>query len=49
MNVYVLSGVARDIPLSTMFRGTAPFVVADVLHVALLLAVPALVLWLPNL
>ncbi|SDY61145.1 TRAP transporter large permease [Citreimonas salinaria] len=49
MNVYVLAGVARDIPLPTIFRGTAPFVVADVLHVALLLAVPALVLWLPNL
>ena len=49
MNVYVLSGVARDIPLSTIFRGTAPFVVADVIHVALLLAVPALVLWLPGL
>ncbi len=49
MNVYVLSGVARDIPLMTMFRGTTPFVVADVIHVALLLAVPALVLWLPSL
>ena len=49
MNVYVLSGVARDIPLTTIFRGTTPFVLADLLHVALLLAVPALVLWLPSL
>ncbi|MAM60248.1 TRAP transporter large permease [Maritimibacter sp. UBA3975] len=49
MNVYVLSGVARDIPLMTMFRGTTPFVIADLFHVALLLAVPALVLWLPSL
>ncbi|MBF9030942.1 TRAP transporter large permease subunit [Rhodobacterales bacterium HKCCE3408] len=49
MNVYVLSGVARDIPLPTIFRGTAPFVAADILHVALLIAVPALVLWLPSL
>ncbi|WP_281685459.1 TRAP transporter large permease subunit [Thalassobaculum salexigens] len=49
MNVYVLSGVARDIPLTTIFRGTAPFVLADLLHVALLLAIPALVLWLPSL
>ncbi|SMH39048.1 TRAP transporter large permease [Maritimibacter sp. HL-12] len=49
MNVYVLSGVARDIPLTTIFRGTAPFVLADLIHVALLLAVPALVLWLPSL
>ena len=49
MNVYVLSGVARDVPLTTIFRGTAPFVLADVIHVALLLALPALVLWLPSL
>lgn len=49
MNVYVLSGVARDIPLTTIFRGTTPFVVADLIHVALLLGVPALVLWLPSL
>ena len=49
MNVYVLSGVARDIPLTTIFRGTTPFVMADLIHVALLLAVPALVLWLPSL
>ena len=48
MNVYVLSGVARDIPLTTIFRGTGPFVIADVLHVALLLAFPILVLWLPS-
>lgn len=49
MNVFVLSGVVPDIPLSKMFKGTAPFVAADILHVALLLLVPALVLWLPNL
>ena len=49
MNVYVLSGVARDVPLSKIFLGTAPFVVADVIHVALLISIPALVLWLPSL
>lgn len=49
MNVYVLSGVAKDIPLSTIFRGTAPFVLADIIHVAMLLSIPALVLWLPSL
>lgn len=49
MNVYILSGIARDIPLNKIFRGTLPFVAADLLHVALLLAFPILVLWLPNL
>lgn len=49
MNVYVLSGIAKDIPLTTIFRGVLPFVGADILHVAMLIAFPALVLWLPNL
>ncbi|MFZ2102638.1 MAG: TRAP transporter large permease [Oricola sp.] len=49
MNVYVLSGVAPDIPLNKIFKGTLPFVVADILHVALLLAFPAIALWLPGL
>jgi C4-dicarboxylate transporter, DctM subunit len=38
----------RDIPLTTFFRRTAPFVVADVIHVGLQTAIPALSLWLPN-
>lgn len=49
MNVYVLSGVAKDIPLTTIFRGTGPFVIADVIHVAMLICFPVLVLWLPSL
>lgn len=49
MNVYVLSGIAKDIPLTTMFKGALPFVGADLLHVAMLIAFPILVLWLPNL
>ncbi|MDD7972714.1 TRAP transporter large permease [Roseinatronobacter alkalisoli] len=49
MNVYILSGVARDVPLNKIFKGAFPFVGADILHVALLLAFPILVLWLPSL
>lgn len=49
MNVFVLSGVARDIPIAAMFKGTAPFVAADILHVALILIFPAIALWLPSL
>ncbi|WP_439561502.1 TRAP transporter large permease [Roseinatronobacter sp.] len=49
MNVYILSGVARDVPLNKIFKGAYPFVGADILHVALLLAFPILVLWLPSL
>lgn len=49
MNVYVISGIAPDVPMETIFKGIVPFVLADVLHVILLIAVPSLVLFLPNL
>jgi C4-dicarboxylate transporter DctM subunit len=49
MNVYVLSGIARDVSLDKIFKGALPFVAADILHVAMLIAFPIVVLWLPNL
>jgi C4-dicarboxylate transporter DctM subunit len=49
MNVYILSGVAKDVPLDKIFKGALPFVAADILHVAMLIAFPIVVLWLPNL
>lgn len=48
MNVYVLHEMARDIPLGTIFRGIVPFLIADFLHLALLIGVPAVSLWLPS-
>jgi tripartite ATP-independent transporter DctM subunit len=49
MNVYVIHGIARDIPLATIFRGVLPFLAADFLHLAMLMAFPALALALPAL
>lgn len=48
MNVYVIHGLAPDIPLSSIFRGILPFLGMDFLHLALLIAVPELTLWLPS-
>lgn len=48
MNVYVIAGVAPDVPMHTIFKGIIPFVIADFFHVALLLFVPALALFLPS-
>ncbi|MBA7623670.1 Sialic acid TRAP transporter permease protein SiaT [subsurface metagenome] len=48
MNVYVIAGVAPDVPMQTIFKGIIPFVLADFCHVALLMFVPALVLFLPG-
>ena len=49
LNVYIIRGVAKDVPMQTIFRGIAPFLIADVLHVVLLVAFPQLSLFLPNL
>ena len=48
MNVFVIHDLARDIPLTTIFRGVLPFLAADFLHLAVLIAVPGLTLWLPS-
>lgn len=47
MNVFVLSGTTKT-PLSIIFRGVVPFIVADILHIALLVAFPGISLFLPN-
>jgi C4-dicarboxylate transporter, DctM subunit len=49
MNAFVLHQVQRDIPTRTIFRGLVPFVSADVVRVALLLAFPSIALLLPGL
>ena len=48
MNVYVIHGLAKDIPLTTIFKGIVPFLVTDFLHLGLLIAVPSLTLFLPS-
>ncbi len=48
MNVFVISGMVRDIPMYTIFRGILPFVVAMVVCVAILIAFPQIALFLPN-
>ncbi|MBW1801866.1 MAG: TRAP transporter large permease subunit [Deltaproteobacteria bacterium] len=49
INVYVMKGIAKDVPLYTIFRGTLPFLLADFLHVIILIAFPRISLFLPNL
>ena len=48
MNVFVIKGMANDVPLGTVFAGVTPFIVAQILLIALLVAFPAIALWLPN-
>ena len=48
LNVYVIQAMARDIPLGTIFRGIVPFLIADFIHLGLIIAFPIIVLWLPK-
>ncbi|MFV0515053.1 MAG: TRAP transporter large permease [Jhaorihella sp.] len=47
MNVFIISAIASDVPMRLIFRGVAPFFLAEMVRVAILLAFPALTLWLP--
>ena len=48
MNVFVIKSVIKDVKLSTVFYGVMPFVVTDILRLALLIAFPILATWLPS-
>ena len=48
INVFVINMIAKEVPLTTIFKGVLPFVVTDILRLILLVAFPALVLFLPS-
>jgi tripartite ATP-independent transporter DctM subunit len=48
MNVFVISALAKDTPMIETFKGVVPFFAAEIVRVCLLLAFPALTLWLPE-
>jgi tripartite ATP-independent transporter DctM subunit len=49
LNVFVISGLARDVPIAETYRGVLPFLLMDVIRLCLLVAFPALSLWLVKL
>jgi TRAP-type C4-dicarboxylate transport system permease large subunit len=46
MNVYVIAGMARDIPMSEAFRGIVPFLISDIVRVVILVLFPSITLCL---
>ena len=48
LNVFILKGVVGDVSTGTIFRGVTPFWIADLFRLALLVAIPAIVLFLPS-
>jgi len=49
VNVYVVSGVARDVPLNVIFKGVVPLLIALIIGTLLLIPFPQIALWLPAL
>jgi len=46
LNVYVVNGMAKDVPLSESYRGVMPFLISDTLRTLLLLFFPGITLFL---
>ena len=48
MNIFVISSMLPDVPTSSIWKGVMPFLYADILRLALLIAFPSITLWLPQ-
>ena len=48
MNLFVIHGIAKDVPLSRIFKGVLPFLAADFIQLLLMIFIPAIVLFLPE-
>ncbi|MDP7426341.1 MAG: TRAP transporter large permease subunit, partial [Rhodospirillales bacterium] len=49
LNVFVLSGVLKDVKTTTVFKGVTPFWCVDIIRLMILVFLPGLVMLLPNL
>ena len=49
LNCYVMAGIAKDVPLQTIFKGALPYAIAIFIAIILVTVFPQLALWLPNL
>ena len=48
MNVFIISALDKETPMSKTFKGVAPFFGAELVRVGLLVAFPSITLWLPG-
>jgi C4-dicarboxylate transporter DctM subunit len=47
LNIYIIKGIS-EVPMGTVFRGVVPFILSDICHISLLIALPQISLVLPN-
>ena len=43
-----IKGVAKDVPLGTIFRGIWPFLIASVVAIAIIMIFPQIALYIPG-
>ena len=48
MNVYIIGGIAPDVPISKIFRGIVPFILAIIVCIILIMIFPQIALFLPD-
>jgi len=48
INVYVVSGIAKDVPLEKIFKRAFPFVLTLLTYLIIMLLFPQLALFLPS-
>ena len=48
INVFVISGVAKNVPMATIFKGIIPFVIGMILVILILILFPDIALFIPN-
>jgi len=48
INVFVINSIAKDVKLTTIYGGVMPFILTDIIRLALLVIFPAIALWLPQ-
>jgi len=49
ITLFVIKGIAKDVPMGTIYKGVIPFIIADVIHVTLVVFIPGLSMFLPSL
>jgi TRAP-type C4-dicarboxylate transport system permease large subunit len=48
MNVFLLAGIARDVPITTIYRGITPYFIAMLACTAIIIIFPNIALFLPR-
>jgi len=48
LNVFIVAGMAKDVPMSTVYKGVMPFVIAMAIAITILMLFPQIATFLPS-